>query len=194
LLLVGLGNPGPKYHRTRHNAGALAIERAAARWRVPLREIGEVRIGKGESPAGPVLLAGPVGWMNVSGPPVRVFLDKEQLTPADLIVVHDDLDLPVGRLRVRQDGGAGGHNGLASLLSALSTPEFCRIKIGIGRPAPPIDPADYVLARFTNEEWPVIEQALDAAVDALECVLRDGAAAAMNRFNVREKAEPETES
>jgi PTH1 family peptidyl-tRNA hydrolase len=182
-LIVGLGNPGPRYARTRHNVGAMAIERAAARWGIQLREAGGFRTGRGTLPAGSVALAGPVAWMNESGPAVRGLLDDLYLSPERLVVIHDDLDLPVARIRVKQGGGAGGHNGLSSLIQALQMSEFTRIRIGIGRPAPDIDPADYVLSPFSKDEWPNVEQTIGSAVEALEVLFADGVSAAMNRFN-----------
>jgi peptidyl-tRNA hydrolase, PTH1 family len=185
-LIVGLGNPGPRYARTRHNVGALAIERAAGLWGIPLRDVDGFRKGRGALPAGPVTVAGPVAWMNESGPAVRALLDDLYLSPDRLVIVHDDLDLPAARIRVKQGGGAGGHNGLSSLIEALQSSEFTRIRIGIGRPAPEIDPADYVLSPFSKDEWPALQEVLGAAVEALEVLLADGVSAAMNQFNVRD--------
>jgi len=123
--------------------------------------------------------------MNETGPIVKALLEEWALTPHDLIVVHDDLDLDLGRLRIKRSGGAGGHNGILSILSALDTNEFCRLKIGIGRPAPGDDAAEYVLAPFVPEEEEIVEKVVEQAVLALECLVCDGVAAAMNRFNVR---------
>lgn len=130
-----------------------------------------------------VLLAGPLGWMNESGPPLRALLNDYQVFPDRLIVLHDDLDLEFGRLRLRRSGGSGGHNGLKSILQSLGTPDFCRIKIGIGRPAPGQDSADYVLERFSDEEAERLPDLLDRAARAVECVIAEGIEVAMNRFN-----------
>ena len=111
------------------------------------------------------------------------------LTADDLILIHDDLDLEPGRLRIKQAGGHGGHNGIKSVVEALGTPEFVRLKIGIGRPAPQQDSADYVLQAFTRENLEVLNPCLDRAVDALECLIHRGTAVAMNQFNVREREE-----
>lgn len=129
------------------------------------------------------MLAGPLGWMNESGPPLRTLLNEYHASPDDLIVIHDDLDLEFGRLRIRRSGRSGGHNGLKSILHTLGTPDFCRIKIGIGRPAPGQDSADYVLEPFSDEEAERLPDALDRSVRAMECVMAEGIAAAMNRFN-----------
>jgi PTH1 family peptidyl-tRNA hydrolase len=125
--------------------------------------------------------------MNITGPPLKGLLREYSLTPADLILVHDDLDLDLGRLRIKQAGGHGGHNGIRSVIDAVGTPQFVRIKIGIGRPAPRQNSADYVLQAFTREDIDVLSPCLDRAVDALESVIHRGIAVAMNQFNVRER-------
>jgi PTH1 family peptidyl-tRNA hydrolase len=194
-LVVGLGNPGERYVRTRHNVGRRVLERAAGRWSVRLRPSGPAHRGAGQ--IGPpearadVTLAVPLAWMNDSGSAVKALLADLGLPPEQLLVVHDDLDLPVGRLRVRPRGGAGGHNGVLSIIEALGTDAFCRLKVGIGRPAPGLDPADYVLLPFTPNELAVIEPAEEQAVDALQCWVTEGVDAAMNRFNVRNQQEGE---
>jgi PTH1 family peptidyl-tRNA hydrolase len=189
-LVVGLGNPGERYAATRHNVGAQVIELAAARWSVKLARSGDARSGAGRVGQADIVLAQPLAWMNVSGPVVKALLDGAGLSPGQFIVVHDDLDLEPGRLRIRQRGGSGGHNGLLSILTALETDEFCRVKVGIGRPAPGEDPADFVLSLFTPADLDQIEPSLSRAVDALECLLTEGAGAAMNQFNVRD-SDPE---
>lgn len=188
-LIIGLGNPGTTYARTRHNAGVMVLERAAARWAIVLQPHGVGRWGCGRVGREEIILAGALAWMNETGPAVKALLQELALASKDLVVVHDDLDLEVGRLRIKRSGGAGGHNGILSLLTALGTHEFCRLKIGIGRPPPGEEPADYVLSPFTQEERPKIEAALDRAVSALECLLLEGIEVAMNRFNVRDVAE-----
>lgn len=140
-----------------------------------------------------VELAGLLDWMNISGPPLKGLLREFELTANDLIVVHDDLDLEPGRLRIKLAGGHGGHNGIKSVIEALGTRHFLRLKIGIGRPAPGQDSADYVLESVTKEEITVFEPCLEQAVDALECVIHRGPEAAMNQFNVREKVASEGE-
>ena len=125
--------------------------------------------------------------MNLSGPPLKGLLRELELTPEDLVVVHDDLDLEPGRLRIRQAGGHGGHNGIRSVIEALGTSQFVRVKIGIGRPAPGQDSVDYVLEEVTKDEMAVHEPCLERGVDALELLLHRGVATAMNQFNVRER-------
>lgn len=127
--------------------------------------------------------------MNLSGPPLKGLLREFKLTADDLIVIHDDLDLAPGRLRVKLAGGHGGHNGIKSIIEALGTPQFVRVKIGIGRPAAGQQSADYVLEPFTPDEIVVLEPCLERVVDALECLIHRGAAVAMNQFNVRERVD-----
>lgn len=173
------------------------MERAAARWAIPLNSIGVARQGRGL--VGPperrmdVALALPLAWMNQSGPAVKAMvealgLSAEQLSDR-MIVVHDDLDLPLGRLRIKRRGGPGGHNGILSLITSLNTDEFCRVKLGVGRPPVGMDSADYVLAPFLAEEDSQVDAMVEQAVLALEYLLAEGVAAAMNRFN----AHPETD-
>ncbi len=187
-LIVGLGNPGASYAQTRHNAGMWAIERAAARWAIRLSKRGVAQRGSGRLGSELVELAGTLDWMNLTGPPLKGLLREFSLTAADLILIHDDLDLELGRLRIKQGGGHGGHNGIKSVIEAIGTPDFVRIKIGIGRPAPRQDSADYVLEVFTKAETEVLNPCLERAVDALECVIHRGTAVAMNQFNIREKS------
>jgi PTH1 family peptidyl-tRNA hydrolase len=131
--------------------------------------------------------------MNVTGPPLKGLLREFALTPSELIVIHDDLDMEPGRLRIKLAGGHGGHNGVKSIIEALRTPQFVRLKIGVGRPAPGQDSADYVLEAVTKDELTVFEPCLERAVDALECLIHRGLEVAMNQFNVREKAVDEGE-
>jgi len=186
-LLVGLGNPGKVYAETRHNVGMWTIERAAARWSIRLSPRGTAQRGAGRLGRELVELAGLLDWMNVTGPPLKGLLREFGLTPSELIVIHDDLDLEPGRLRIKLSGGHGGHNGIKSIIEALGTSQFMRMKIGVGRPAPGQDSADYVLEAVTKEEMIVFQPCLERAVDALECLIHRGPEAAMNQFNVREK-------
>jgi PTH1 family peptidyl-tRNA hydrolase len=186
-LIVGLGNPGATYARTRHNAGMWVVERAAARWGARLVRRGTAQRASVRHGSQNIELAGTLDFMNVTGAPLKGLLREYQLTPDDLILVHDDLDLEPGRLRIKQAGGHGGHNGIKSVIDVLGTTQFVRIKIGIGRPAPGQDSADYVLEPVTKEEMDVIEPCLERAVDALEVLIHRGIEPAMNQFNVRER-------
>jgi len=192
-LLVGLGNPGKTYAQTRHNAGMWVIERAASRWSIQLSRRGSGQKGSGRLGSELVELAGLLDWMNVTGPPLKGLLRQFSLSPGELIVVHDDLDLEPGRLRIKLAGGHGGHNGIKSIIEALGTPQFVRLKIGIGRPAPGQDSADFVLQPMTKDEMTVIDPCLERAVDALESLIHRGPDATMNQFNVREKVVDERE-
>jgi peptidyl-tRNA hydrolase, PTH1 family len=192
-LLVGLGNPGKTYAQTRHNAGMWVIERAAARWSIRLSPHGSGQRGSGRLGRELVELAGLLDWMNVTGPPLKGLLREFSLSPGELIVVHDDLDLGPGRLRIKLDGGHGGHNGIKSIIEALGTSQFVRLKIGVGRPAAGQDSADFVLESVTKGEMMVMDPCLERAVDALECLIHRGPESAMNQFNVREKVVDERE-
>ena len=189
-VIVGLGNPGAHYALTRHNVGVWVLERAATVWNIPLRSAEHAPRGRGRigPPDGQVdvALAGPLTWMNVTGPAVKALLEDLACSPTNLIVIHDDLDLELGRLRIKREGGAGGHNGLFSILTTLGTDQFCRLKIGIGRPALGVDPAEYVLSAFSKDEVVAIDTSVDRTVQALECLVIEGVEAAMNQFNVRE--------
>lgn len=185
-LIVGLGNPGTSYAQTRHNAGVWVLERAAARWGIRLSRRGTAQRGSGRLGSELIELAGTLDFMNVTGPPLKGLLRQFQLAADDLILIHDDLDLELGRLRIKRAGGHGGHNGIKSVVEALGTPEFVRVKIGVGRPAPRQDSADYVLEPVTRDERDVFEPCLERAVDALECLIHRGIEAAMNQFNVRD--------
>lgn len=182
-LIVGLGNPGAEYNHTRHNVGFRAIDLLAERHKIDTRKT-EKRafVGYGKIGDVPVVLAKPITFMNLSGESVAPLLRMLELTPADLIVLFDDMDLPVGRIRVRPDGSAGGHNGIKSLIHFLRTQEFPRVKIGVGRPGggPTID---HVLGKFGRTELDPIQTAIARAVDAAECMVAEGTVSAMNRFN-----------
>jgi PTH1 family peptidyl-tRNA hydrolase len=186
-LIVGLGNPGAAYAQTRHNVGMWVIERAAARWSIHLAKRGIAHRGSGRFGSELLELAGTLDWMNITGPPLKGLLREFSLTADDLILVQDDLDLDLGRLRIKQTGGHGGHNGIKSVIDTIGTSQFVRVKIGIGRPAPRLDSADYVLQAFTREEIEILNPCLDLAVNALECLIHRGVSVAMNQFNVREQ-------
>ena len=186
-LILGLGNPGATYAKTRHNAGFWVIEKAAARWAGRLVRRGLAQRASVRQGSELIELAGTLDFMNVTGPPLKGLLREYQLSPDDLILVHDDLDLEPGRLRIKQSGGHGGHNGIRSVIDALGTSEFLRLKIGIGRPAPGQDSAEYVLEAVTDKEMEIIEPCLERAVDALEALIHRGTESAMNQFNVRDR-------
>lgn len=188
-LIIGLGNPGATYAHTRHNAGMWVVERAAARWGGRLVRRGTAQRASIRRGSELIELAGTLDFMNVTGAPLKGLLREYQLTPDDLILIHDDLDLEPGRLRIKQAGGHGGHNGIKSVIEALGTGQFIRLKIGIGRPPPGQDSADYVLETVTKQEMEIIAPCLERAVDALEVLIHRGLETAMTQFNVRERQE-----
>lgn len=182
-VVVGLGNPGIEYRHTRHNLGWMVLEHAARRWKTDFSDKRDSLEASLELGGIQVLLVLPLAWMNQTGPVVRAVLYDRHLGPSDLTVVYDDLDLPFGVLRIKTRGGDGGHNGLRSVLDSVGTEEFCRMKIGIGRPSGGVDIVDYVLSQFSQEEQSQIVALLDRSVDALECLLLKGAAATMNQYH-----------
>lgn len=186
-LVVGLGNPGPEYADTRHNAGFRIVERLAQRHGIVLRRERRLgaRLGAGSVRGVGVTLLEPQGFMNCSGGAVAAALAELALADpgADLLIVYDDLDLPFGRLRIRPGGGAGGHRGLADVQDRLGRSDFPRLRFGIGRPPPGVDPVDHVLAPFAVEEAAQLPALVDAAADAIEAILSEGVEAAIGRFN-----------
>jgi len=189
-VIVGLGNPGIRYQSTRHNIGVRVLERTSEQWSIGLHLSGPAWLGQGHvgSPAQAVdvVLAIPQAWMNQSGQAVKALLDQVACAPHDLVIVHDDLDLEVGRLRIKRSGGTGGHNGVESIITELGTDQFSRMKIGIGRPAPGMEAEDYVLEAFSKDELSIVDESIDRAVLALECLVLQGLDAAMNQFNANE--------
>ena len=190
-LIVGLGNPGIEYQFTPHNLGFLTVDRLADRAKVTVANrhcravTGRARIGSED-----VLLVKPETFMNLSGVSVADLAKKYEVNVAtDLIVVHDELDLPFGTVRIKQRGGTAGHNGLESILGALGTDEFARIRMGIAPDHPVRDGAGYVLAQFKKSQYEAVDLLLDTAADAVTAIVTDGAQAAMNRFNRRDKPE-----
>jgi PTH1 family peptidyl-tRNA hydrolase len=184
-MVVGLGNPGPEYAETRHNVGFRVVELLAAR-------AGGGRFSKHKSNADvlegrlagrKVVLAKPRTYMNVSGGPVAGLSRYFSVPAAELVVVHDDLDLGFGVIRLKQGGGEGGHNGLRSISSSVGTRDYLRVRFGIGRPPGRQDPADFVLKRFSAVERKELDLAVDLAADAAEALLSDGLEPAQNRFH-----------
>jgi PTH1 family peptidyl-tRNA hydrolase len=188
-LIVGLGNPGPDYVFTPHNLGFLVIDRIATDRNVEVRNrqcralTGRTQIGDEQ-----VLLAKPETFMNLSGVSVRELLDEYQLRPeSDLIVIYDELDLPMGTIRIRQRGRSAGHNGMESIIGALETQEFLRIRLGIA-------PETKILKPFSKRQLKVVDGVLDLAAEAVQVILTEGPGAAMNRFNRKQdddEAEPD---
>ncbi len=188
-MLVGLGNPGRKYTRTRHNAGFLVVERLGERWGIdPSRRTqSNALVGDGRVRDVPVVLVRPQSFMNLSGQPTRALMDFYKLNAEDVLVVHDEVDLPFGVVRLKSGGGHGGHNGLRDLSRHLG-PAFGRVRVGVSRPPEGWDTADYVLGSWTDEESKQLPSILESACDAVEATLTEGLAAAMNTFNSRTSA------
>jgi PTH1 family peptidyl-tRNA hydrolase len=191
-LIVGLGNPGSEYRDTRHNVGFLVADELARRWRVPdaWREKFEalhIRTIAGEYP---VVVAKPLTFMNLSGHAVAGLAGFYKIDPADVLVVTDDVALPLGRLRARPEGSAGGHNGLKSIIPPLGTPAFPRLRIGVGRGDDRRDLVDHVLGRFEAGERETVSAAVLRAADASERFLSDGIERVMSAFNAAEKQDP----
>ncbi len=181
-LIVGLGNPEPTYAGTRHNLGYLAVRLLASELGLPRFRRGRYGLVTGGGRDGLTLLL-PTTFMNASGLAVASHLRGWSPRPEDVVVIHDDLDLPVGRIRLRLGGSSGGHRGVASVIDETGLEGFVRIKIGIGRPPAGVDPVDYVLGRPTGPEEEALEAAARRAAEAALAVVRDGVEAAMNRFN-----------
>lgn len=187
-LIVGLGNPGPAYLETRHNVGFLAADRLSSRWRVPLKRRGcSAVFGEGKFEGRPVLLAVPQTFMNASGEAVACLLKRRKLEPAAALVVCDDISLPLGMIRLRGKGSAGGHLGLSSILERLGTEQVARLRVGIRAEKPARDLTEYVLGRFTPAERKSLEHGLGLAAEACELWMSRGINAAMNRFNQKVK-------
>ena len=188
-FVVGLGNPGERYRRTRHNLGFMVVDELASRHgAVRPREEGEALVLGASLGGGEVLLVKPLTFMNRSGVAVERMLLDQGGTPGDLIVVLDDVALPLGEIRVRERGSHGGHNGLRSLIDVLGTEEFPRVRVGIRQGELPDELADFVLSDFPQEEVLVVQEAVGWAADAVACLVAEGPAEAMNRFNGPRKA------
>ena len=185
-VIVGLGNPGDRYARTRHNVGSDVIDELVRRNSLPKARIKfEAETWELELGGEKLWLLKPLTFMNLSGRSVRQCLEFFQLTPADLLVISDDLNLPLGLLRMRASGSDGGQKGLRDIKQQLGTDAFARLRIGIDRPPGQMDSSDFVLSRFTKSELPEIEHAIVCAASGVELWVRSGIAEAMNRINAR---------
>ncbi len=190
-LIVGLGNPGQGYSNTRHNIGFMCLKHIAHEHGINFdKKQANARIGRGAIEGVEVVLARPQTYMNLSGQSVNRLMHNLKLKPCDIIVIHDDLDLALGKVRIRTGGSSGGHKGINSIIQEICTREFIRIKIGIGRPSPDkydasneCDIVDYVLTSFNADEKKQLEPAITKASEALVCLLTEGLEAAMNKHN-----------
>jgi peptidyl-tRNA hydrolase, PTH1 family len=187
FVVVGLGNPGPRYAATRHNLGyrvvSLLAERMAGRFKVLKMPSARVEVVEGRLAGHPVVLVRPLAYMNDSGGPVAGVARYYKVPPEQVVIVHDELDLPFGSMRLKRGGGDAGHNGLRSITAALGSPEYNRVRVGIGRPPGRMSGADYVLREFAAAERAGLPYEIDRVADAVEALLGDGLEAAQNDYN-----------
>lgn len=182
-LIAGLGNPGRGHLYNRHNLGFMAADRLAARYDFDLKRVqSKAIIGAGRIAGRPVIIAKPQTFMNLSGESVKSLMGYYKIPGQRLLVMYDELDIPFGVIRLREKGGAGGHNGMRSIIQHVG-PDFARLRMGIGRPPGRMEAAAYVLQDFGRDELPVVSQLLSAAVEAVESFIADGINIAMSRFN-----------
>ena len=191
-IIAGLGNPGLKYAHNRHNIGFMCLNYFARSQAIRLdKKQGQARVGMGEIAGNKLVLARPQTAMNLSGLAISLLVKRHNINPDDLLIIHDDLDLPLGKIRIRQDGGSGGHRGIESIASCLGDSSFLRIRIGIGRPDTQAslvkdreaEIIDYVLSDFTPAEKKIVTQVISEASQAILCLLSEGLTAAMNKYN-----------
>ncbi len=182
-LIAGLGNPGTRYAHSRHNVGFIVVERFAREHDLAFaRKKFNAELAEGNVGESRVMIAKPQTFMNLSGDAIGKLFAFHKIAPHDLLVVYDDLDLPLGNLRLRPKGGAGGHHGMESIIARIGTSEFPRLRVGIGRPNPNAD-VDHVLGDFAGDERTLMDETFARTSDALEVWLREGLNAAMNKFN-----------
>lgn len=183
-VIVGLGNPGKQYEQTRHNIGFMVIDELSRLFNIPLDQAKHKGLyGIGFYNGDKVLLLKPLTYMNLSGESIRAVMDYYQIDIEDFVVIYDDLDLPVGKIRLRQKGSAGGHNGIKSTIAHLGTQEFNRIRIGINRPQQGMAVPDYVLGSFSKEEQTEVTEAVKKCADACEAWIKKPFLQVMNEYN-----------
>jgi PTH1 family peptidyl-tRNA hydrolase len=190
-LIVGLGNPGKEYSGSRHNLGFRCINHLAKAHGIGIdKRQCQAQLGVGRIAGVQVVLGKPRTYMNLSGKSVHMMMDRFKAKREDIVVIHDDLDLALGRIRFYANGGPGGHKGVESIIAALGSRDFIRIRIGVGRPPPGMDPVDYVLLDFSPTERLLVEEAIAKVGEAVPFLLKEGLAAAMNKYNQRESPSP----
>jgi len=182
LLIVGLGNPGTEYARTRHNAGFMLIDRLSEAYSIRMSRHGKGAWGAGRIAGAEVTLLKPLTYMNLSGQAVSELLGEYPELSGSLLLVYDDCDLPLGKVRIRKSGGSGGHRGLSSIINTLGTKDIPRVRLGIGRPEDG-DVVEYVLSQFAPDDLPQLEEMLGRAREAVESIIANGIEQAMNSFN-----------
>lgn len=174
-LIAGLGNPGPDYERSRHNLGFMALDALSLRWKIPVHDVDRfLSLGKGRRGGHEIILAKPLTYMNRSGKVLAPLSGREGIEASSILVLVDDLDLPLGTLRYRPWGGTAGHRGMESIVQCLGNERFRRIRLGIGRPVDGVEESDYVLSSFISDEIPLVEKILEASVDLAEKVVFEG--------------------
>jgi len=184
FMIVGLGNPGSKYSKTRHNIGFEVIGAISREFDISMKmHPANARIGRGKIRTKDVVLVQPMAYMNLSGNPVYQLAQSFGLSCEDMLIVHDDMDLAFGRIKIKEKGGSGGHNGIQSLMDAFGGGDFARLRMGIGRPEAGVNAVDHVLSSFKLEEDKMLEHIISRARDAAVTVLCNGAKEGMNRFN-----------
>ena len=184
VMIVGLGNPGPAYRHTRHNFGFLAIDELSDALNIQVRRIKfKAMLGEGRFGDSKVVLVKPMTFMNESGRAVAPLIHFYKLPLSNLLVIHDDLDLPLGTLRLRPSGGTSGQRGMASIITQLGTQEFPRMRLGIGRPPGQMNPVDYVLKDFLPSEQDLLKIVLQTAVEASQTFITEGLTKTMNKYN-----------
>jgi PTH1 family peptidyl-tRNA hydrolase len=185
-LIIGLGNPGLKYQTTRHNSGFLAVDEIAAGHNIPVQlKSFDACYGKGRIGDIPILLVKPMTFMNISGSAVNKIVDYFKIDIPDMIVIHDDIDLPFRTIRLKAGGGHAGHKGLISIIDSLGNPEFIRVRVGIGRPFDKSTVERYVLEQFAEDEMRLLPEIMKTVSDAVTMIATSGIQAAMNQYNER---------
>jgi PTH1 family peptidyl-tRNA hydrolase len=183
-LIIGLGNPGRRYRSTRHNVGFWVVDRCAEKKGIKLkRRLGKVQIGEGRIGAERVVIAKPLTYMNRSGAVVRKLIKELEIPLDHLVVVHDDLDMACGSIKIKDKGGHGGHKGVSSIIEQLGSADFLRVKVGIDKPQTPDEGVDYVLSPFDDEQLPLVEESIEQASEAIEAIIVSGKAKAMSMYN-----------
>ena len=187
-IITGLGNPGTEYAKTKHNVGFMFVDALADKLGVTeWKDKFDAKVGEGRIGTEKVLLVKPQTYMNDSGRAVGPVMNFYKLTPEDLIVAHDDMDIPAGTIRIRKKGSAGGHNGIKSILAHVGDEHFSRVRIGIGRPLPGWTVVNHVLAAFSEEDAPKITEAINYLIPAVECIVNEDVDMAMNRYNPKKQ-------
>ena len=183
-VIVGLGNPGDRYRNTRHNVGFMCVDLLARRWNIDLKERrAKAILGRGRFQEREVVLAKPRTFMNRSGDAISYLVARFGVKPSDIVVIYDEMDLPLGKIRIRPGGSPAGHNGIRSIIGELRTQEFPRVRVGIGHPESQGGQVSHVLNRFQDEEATEISQVIQRVAEAVGCMLEENITIAMNRFN-----------